>query len=63
MGESTMLVRSLIAVVCAVLLVAHFTGGMKTLFAMFDLGLELRDMPFLLALPFTAVFTLVVLRN
>jgi hypothetical protein len=62
-GESIMVVRSLIAAACVVLLIAHLTGGMKTLFEMLDLGLELRDMPYLLALPFTCIFTLVMLRN
>lgn len=58
-----MVVRSLFAVVCVILLVAHVTGGMRSLFDMLDLGLELRDMPYLLALPFTCIFTLVMLRN
>jgi hypothetical protein len=55
--------RITLAIVSACLVWAHLTGGMKGLFAAFDLGVELRDMPYLLALPGMGLFTLFMLRN
>lgn len=58
-----MVVRSLVAVVCAIFVGAHATGNMAALTAMFDIGIEPQHWLYLLALPFACVAGLVLLKN
>lgn len=55
--------RIILAVASVCLLLAHMTGNVEWMLSGFDLGVDIRDIPYLLALPATALFTLFMLRN
>lgn len=52
-----------LAIVSACLVAAHATGGMNSFLGAFDIGIDLRDIPYLLALPGMGLFALITLRN
>jgi hypothetical protein len=56
------MIRNLLAFVCCVMFLAHFTIGMQPFVDMFDLGVSLADTPYVLAIPGMAFFTLYMLR-
>ena len=55
--------RALICCAAVILVGAHYTGNMKTLAEMLDLGIEPRHMLYALALPFTCIAAFVLLRD
>jgi hypothetical protein len=55
--------RVILAIVSACFVLAHLSGNMKGFLGAFDIDIAVRDIPYLLALPGMAVFTLVMLRN
>jgi hypothetical protein len=54
--------QTLLAVAAAVFLLLFMTGTMGVFADFIDLGVAVRDLPYVLALPATAVFTLYMLR-
>lgn len=55
--------RVLIVSVAVVLVGAHFTGNMKALVDMFDIGLDTRYLLYFAALPVTCVTAFALLRD
>jgi hypothetical protein len=60
---NVMVARALLAVACLVLVVAHFSGNMRQLSDMFDIGIEPQYYLYLVALPFSCVCGWVMLKN
>jgi hypothetical protein len=56
------MIRNLLAFVCCVMFLAHITVGMQPFVAMFDLGVAMAEIPYVLAIPAMAFFTLYMLR-
>lgn len=54
--------QTLLALAAAVFLLLFMTGSMGLFADAVDLGIALRDLPYVLALPATAAFTLYMLR-
>jgi hypothetical protein len=57
------MIRALFAAAAAVLLIAHFTGGMAKLTGWFDIGIDPRHVIYLAAMPFACAAGLLLLRN
>jgi hypothetical protein len=55
--------RVILAIVSACFVLAHLSGGMNSFLGAFDINIDVRDIPYLMAIPGMAVFTLVMLRN
>jgi hypothetical protein len=58
-----MVARGILAVGCLILVVAHYTGNMRQLGAMFDLGIEPMHYLYLAAIPFVGLCGLAMLRS
>jgi hypothetical protein len=57
------MVRALIVCAAVVLVGAHYTGNMKALAEMFDIGIDPRHVLYLAALPFTCFMAVMLLRE
>jgi hypothetical protein len=60
MSEMT---RALIVCAAVLLVGAHYTGNMKALTAMFDIGMDMRSVLYVAGLPVTCLMAFMMLRD